>query len=348
MIKRFTRAKKGNLLKKVTITEVAEHAGVSVTTVSMVLGNKGRISPDTIEKVNNAVAALGYVKNRSAANLRSNSSEIIGLILKDISDPYYAQVAAGLCEETEKQGYMVFLAQSGESDEKFEQCMLTMARQGVGGIAFCPNNENQHVNADTLKAHKLPMVCISRASLNQQIDYVGPDNASAAKMATEHLINQGHRRIAYVGGKSSSLCRAERVGGYCSTLMQFGLPLKPEWVIECDAGQAPAADAVQALLATHPQITAVLCHYSSTAVGAVQGIARVGRSVGEDIFIGKQLSIVGFDAVQDAELTEPPITFVNSDAKEIGRQAAKRLIEQFEESDTIPRKVIVAPTLTNA
>ncbi|MEZ8141053.1 MULTISPECIES: Mal regulon transcriptional regulator MalI [Enterovibrio] len=334
-------------MKKVTITDVAEHAGVSVTTVSMVLGNKGRISADTIEKVNNAVAAIGYVRNRAAANLRSNSSEIIGLILKDISDPYYAQVAAGLCEETEKQGYMVFLTQSSD-EAKFEQCVLTMARQGVGGIAFCPANENQHVDVDALKAHNLPLVCISRASVNQQIDYVGPDNASAAKMATEHLINQGHRRIAYVGGKISSLCRAERVGGYCSTLMQFGLPFKPEWVVECDAGQAPAANAVEQLLINHPQVSAVLCHYSSTAVGAVQGIHRLGRSVGTDNLFNKQISIVGFDAVQEAELSEPPITFVNSDAKEIGRQAAKRLIEQFETSDTVARKVIVAPTLVNA
>ena len=105
--------------KKVTITEVAKHAGVSVTTVSMVLGNKGRISPDTIEKVNAAVEELGYIRNRAAANLRSNSSEIIGLILKDISDPYYAEVAAGLSEEIEQQGYMLFLAQSGDSQEKF-------------------------------------------------------------------------------------------------------------------------------------------------------------------------------------------------------------------------------------
>nr|WP_028021868.1 Mal regulon transcriptional regulator MalI [Enterovibrio calviensis] len=334
-------------LKKVTITDVAQHAGVSVTTVSMVLGNKGRISPDTIEKVNHAVTALGYIRNRAAANLRSNSSEIIGLILKDISDPYYAQVAAGLCEETEKQGYMVFLTQSSD-ESQFEQCVLTMARQGVGGIAFCPANENQQVNVEALHAHNLPVVCISRASVNQHIDYVGPDNASAAKMATEHLINQGHRRIGYVGGKSSSLCRAERVGGYCSTLMQFGLPFKPEWVVECDAGQAPAASAVETLLANHPQVTAILCHYSSTAVGAVQGVHRLGRTVGSDNIFNKQIAIVGFDAVQDAELTEPPITFVNSDAREIGRQAARRLIEQFETSDPIARKVIVAPTMINA
>ena len=171
--------------KKVTITEVAKHAGVSVTTVSMVLGNKGRISPDTIEKVNAAVEELGYIRNRAAANLRSNSSEIIGLILKDISDPYYAEVAAGLSEEIEQQGYMLFLAQSGDSQEKFEKCVLTMARHGVGGIAFCPIGESQQFNVENLKQHNLPMVCISRASVDKQIDYVGPDNMYAAKLATE-------------------------------------------------------------------------------------------------------------------------------------------------------------------
>ncbi|MGR5122437.1 Mal regulon transcriptional regulator MalI [Vibrio harveyi] len=331
--------------KKVTITEVAKHAGVSVTTVSMVLGNKGRISPDTIEKVNAAVEELGYIRNRAAANLRSNSSEIIGLILKDISDPYYAEVAAGLSEEIEQQGYMLFLAQSGDSQEKFEKCVLTMARQGVGGIAFCPIGESQQFNVENLKQHNLPMVCISRASVDKQIDYVGPDNMYAAKLATEHLVKQGHRRIAYVGGASSSLCRAERIGGYCSTLMQFGLPFKPEWVVECEKSQASAAQTVQQLLLEHPQITAVLCHHSSTALGAVYGIHRAGRSIGKDQFIGEQVSVIGFDDVEEAELIEPPLTFVNSNAREMGRQAAKRLINQLKQEDSEPYSLIQPPKL---
>jgi len=331
--------------KKVTITEVAKHAGVSVTTVSMVLSNKGRISVDTAEKVNQAVEALGYIRNRAAANLRSNSSEIIGLILKDISDPYYAEVAAGLSEEIEKQGYMLFLAQSGGSQDRFDQCLLTMARQGVGGIAFCPIGENQQFDIESIKSHALPMVCIARASVDKQIDYVGPDNTYSAKLATEHLIKQGHRRIAYIGGKSSSLCRAERIGGYCSTLMQFGLPFKPEWVVECDKSQAAAAQTVQQLLSEHPQVTALLCHHSSTALGAVYGVNRAGRRVGKDQFIGEQVSIIGFDDVEEASLTEPPLTFIHSDAREMGRQAAKRLIDQLHTPSDQAYSLILPPQL---
>ncbi|MGD8173782.1 Mal regulon transcriptional regulator MalI [Vibrio sp. TRT 21S02] len=331
--------------KKVTITEVAKHAGVSVTTVSMVLSNKGRISPDTAKKVNQAVEALGYIRNRAAANLRSNTSEIIGLILRDISDPYYAEVAAGLSEEAEKQGYMLFLAQCGESQEKFDHCLKTLAHQGVGGVAFCPVGENQQFDIDQLNTFKLPLVCISRASVDKQVDYVGPDNSYAAKLATEHLIKQGHRCIAYVGGQSNSLSRAERIGGYCSTLVQFGLPFKTEWVVECQKTQASAAQTVQQLLSEHPQVTAVLCHHSATALGAVYGINRAGRQVGKDQFVGEQVSVIGFDDVEAAELIEPPLTFVNSNAREMGKQAARRLIENMNSEQHQPHSLILPPSL---
>jgi transcriptional regulator, LacI family len=311
----------------------------------MVLGNKGRISPSMRERVTVAAKELGYIRNRAAANLRSHSSEIIGLILKDISDPYDAEIAAGLSEVLEQQGYMLFLTQSGDSQDALEKCVLTMARQSVGGIAFCPGDASQHFDIETFKQHNLPMVCISRASLERQIDHVGPDNTYAAKIATEHLIKQGHRRIAYVGGASTSLCRAERIGGYCSTLMQFGLPFKSEWVLECAKSQSAAADTVQQLLITQPQITALLCHHSSTALGAVYGIHRTGRSIGKDKFIGEQVSVIGFDDVEEAALTLPPLTFINSNAREMGRQAAKRLISQMRQETREPCNLVLPPKL---
>lgn len=129
---------------------------------------------------------------------------------------------------------MLFLAQSGTSQEKFDQCLATMIAQDIGGIIFCPIRDSELPNLDKVKNVGLPIVCVARAKINQPIDFVGPDNMQAAKIATEYLIKQGHRQIAYVGGQSDSLSRAERLGGYCSTLMQFGLPFKSEWVVECD------------------------------------------------------------------------------------------------------------------
>ncbi|CAK2427961.1 DNA-binding transcriptional repressor MalI [Vibrio crassostreae] len=331
--------------KKANIKDVAERAGVSVTTVSMVLSAKGRISTDTIDKVNQAVHDLGYIKNRSASNLRSQKSALIGLILRDISDPYYAEVTAGLSEVLEDKGYMLFLAQSGTNQDKFDQCIATMVAQGVGGIVFCPIRDIGVPNIDKVKELNVPIVCVARAKVGQQIDFVGPDNMQAAKIATEYLIKQGHRQIAYVGGQSDSLSRAERLGGYCSTLMQFGLPFKPEWVIECDKSQTASAEAVNQLINKNPKITALLCHYSSTAFGAVYGVNRSNRSVGKDNYIGQQVAIIGFDDVPEAELIQPSLTFVSTPVRDIGREAGHRLISQLENKDSIPQSVILTPEL---
>ncbi|WP_372384675.1 Mal regulon transcriptional regulator MalI [Vibrio sp. BS-M-Sm-2] len=331
--------------KKANIKDVAEQAGVSVTTVSMVLSEKGRISSETIDKVNQAVQELGYIKNRSASNLRSQKSALIGLILRDISDPYYAEVTAGLSEVLEDKGYMLFLAQSGTNQDKFDQCIATMVAQGVGGIVFCPIRDIGVPNIDKVKELNVPIVCVARAKVGQQIDFVGPDNMQAAKIATEYLIKQGHRQIAYVGGQSDSLSRAERLGGYCSTLMQFGLPFKPEWVIECDKSQTASAEAVNQLINKNPKITALLCHYSSTAFGAVYGVNRSNRSVGKDNYIGQQVAIIGFDDVPEAELIQPSLTFVSTPVRDIGREAGHRLISQLESKDSVPQSVILSPEL---
>lgn len=331
--------------KKANIKDVAERAGVSVTTVSMVLSDKGRISSETIEKVNRAVQDLGYIKNRNASNLRSQKSTLIGLILRDISDPYYAEVTAGLSEVLEEKGYMLFLLQSGTCQSKFDQCIATMAAQGVGGIVFCPIRDIGIPDIDKVKSLNLPVVCVARAKVGQQIDFVGPDNMQAAKIATEYLIKQGHRQIAYVGGKSDSLSRAERLGGYCCTLMQFGLPFKPEWVIECGKSQTASAEAVNQLINKNPKITAILCHYSSTAFGAVYGVNRSNRSVGKDNYIGQQIAIIGFDDVPEAELIQPSLTFVSSPIREIGRQAGYRLINQIDNENSVPQSIILSPEL---
>lgn len=331
--------------KKVKIKDVAEKAGVSVTTVSMVLSDKGRISPETIAKVNKAVDELGYIKNRAASNLRSQRSELIGLIVRDISDPYYSEVAAGLSDVLEEQGYMLFLAQSGSSQERFDQCISTMLAQGVGGIVFCPIRDTGLPSEHSLQELDIPLVCVARAKVSQDIDFVGPDNVQAAKMATEHLIQQGHRQIAYVGGQSDSLSRAERLGGYCSTLMQFGLPFKPDWVVECEKDMAASSNAVRKLISEHPTITAILCHYSVTALGALYGVNRTNRSVGKDNHIGQQIALIGFDDVPEATLTQPSLTFISTPIREIGRKAGLRIIRQMVSKDQVRQSLILTPEM---
>ncbi|QKJ87091.1 Transcriptional regulator [Paramixta manurensis] len=334
--------------KKITINDVAEEASVSVTTVSLVLSGKGRISAATAERVNQAIETLGYVRNRSAMMLRGGDSGVVGLIVRDICNPFYAEMTAGLSEMLEKQGKVLFLTQSGQHGQNLDRCFDSLVAQGVEGIILGGGAENASELPEKARESSIPLICASRASSLDEVDSIRPDNMHAAKMATEYLIKRGHHCIAWLGGSGSSLTRAERIGGYCSTLLQYGLPFRNEWIIECGSHQRDAAALTEQLIHHHPTITAILCHNASVALGCYFGLQRIGRTIGKgavDSYYDQQVALVGFGDVPEAELTDPPLTFVTSSAREIGRSAATRLLQRMAQPDENIQNVIMPSTL---
>ncbi|CCI77060.1 unnamed protein product [Klebsiella pneumoniae subsp. rhinoscleromatis SB3432] len=284
------------IAKKITINDVALAAGVSVSTVSLVLSGKGRISSATGERVNQAIEQLGFVRNRQAASLRGGQSGVIGLIVSDLSKPFYAELTAGLTDALERQGKMVFLTQGGRSGEKMAQ------------------------RFDTL----------------------------AAQLVTEHLIRRGHQRIAWLGGQSASLTRAERVGGYCATLLKYGLPFHSEWVLECESSQKQAAEAMTGLLRQNPTITAVLCYNNVVATGAWFGLLRAGRQSGEDgveSYFEQRVALAAFADVPEAALDDLPLTWVTTPAREMGKSLADSMLRRLEEGTGETRNQIMPPRL---
>ncbi|MFZ1871306.1 MAG: Mal regulon transcriptional regulator MalI [Chania sp.] len=335
-------------IKKITITDVAQLAGVSVTTVSLVLSGKGRISSATMIRVNQAIEQLGYVRNRQAATLRGGESGVIGLILRDICEPFYAEMTAGLSEVLEANGKVLFLTQSGREGKGLMRCFDTLLAQGVDGMVLAGGVRSAIGLKEKAEEQGVPLVCAARSNGLEGVDVVRPDNMQAAKMATEFLIKRGHSQIAYLGGQSDSLTRAERLGGFCATLVQYGLPFRSEWIVECDCHQRSAAEAAENLLRQYPNISALVCHKASVALGAYFGIVRSGRSIGSegmDSFYGQQVALIGFGDVPEAELTEPPLTFISSSAREVGRSAAARLLQRIGDDGLPPQSVILQPTL---
>jgi len=332
--------------KKITINDVALHAGVSVSTVSLVLSGKGRISPSTGQKVNAAVEQLGFVRNRQAALLRGGKTGVVGLIVSHFSDPFYAQLTAGLTGVLEAQGKMVFLTQGGRQGEHLLSRIDTLMAQGVDGIVIAGGVSNTaEINA---RVNGLPVVFASRASYLDDADIIRPDNMQAAQMLTEHLIRGGHQRIAWLGGKSSSLTRAERVGGYCATLLKYGLPFHNEWVVECEPSQKAAAEAIGALLRHNPTISAVMCYNSTIAMGAWFGLMRAGRQSGFESVgnvFDQQIALAAFADVPERQLDDVPIAWSLTPAQEIGCALAERIMQRIDKQDAATQEQIMPSRL---
>lgn len=334
--------------RKVTINDVAEAAGVSVSTVSFVVSGKGRISSATVDRVNKTIEQLGYVPNRSASTLRGGSSGVIGLIVRDLSDPFYAEMTAGLSDALEQQGKVLFLTQSGEQGQHLQRAFESLVTRGVDGVILGGGAAQANDFAARASALSVPLICASRAATLDGVDSIRPDNALAARMATEYLIRQGHQRIAWLGGSGTSLTRAERIGGYCATLLQYGRPFRSEWIIECQHNQKAAAEATAQLVQQHPGITAIIAYNGSTALGCYFALLRSGRSVGTgalDSYYDQQMALIGFGDDPQAELTDPPLTMVASPAREIGRAAAARMLARLISPGAGPQHLIMPSQL---
>jgi len=335
-------------MQKITINDVAEAAGVSVTTVSLVLSGKGRISPATAARVNEAIEQSGYVRNRAAAALRGGASGVVGLIVRDLSQRFYAEMTAGLSEALEAQGKMLVLTQSGAQGQHQARCFESLVAQGVDGIVLGGDAGNGAPLAMRAAELELPLICASRASYLEGTDSLRPDNALGARMATEYLIRQGHQHIAWLGGSGASLTRAERIGGYCATLLQYGLPFKPEWIVECEKNQKAAAEATTQLLQRHPQLTAIIAANAATTLGSYFALLRSGRTLGQsavDSDDAQQMALVGFSDEPQAYPGDLPLTFICSPAREMGRAAAARVLLRLSAPEIASQHMILTPSL---
>lgn len=332
-------------MKKVSIIDVAKLAGVSVSTVSLVLRQKGKISEATIEKVHAAITTLGYVHNVAAANLRANTSNLIGLILRDFSDSFSIKVMASIVQELEKQGFMVFLGQPLNDHEHLERCLLSFKQQGVAGVIYLSSETRTPTMPKQIRECLLPLVVVSQSLVNEPCNLVMRDNRQAANLATRYLIERGHRNIAYIGGREGCLIREQRLLGFRSAMTQYGLVNREESAPVCSDDTQAAGFITRQLLDKNNTITALLCHSPDAMIGSISGIHQVGRTVGKDVFLTQQVALVGFEDMLHVNLTSPSFTYVSSASEETGRQAAGLMIRKLKEPELQTQRITLSGQL---
>lgn len=322
-----------------TLAQVAQRAGVSTATVSMVLRNKGRISQATRERVLKALDESGYVYNQTAANLRNRSSNQVGLLLPDITNPFYSEMTAGLSHEMERHELLLFLANSEESGDRQQKFVDSLMRNSACGMVLCAARDTPQSFFDGLKRRNIPAIMVVRPQDDPDFDFVGTDNFLGTQMATTHLLKLGHRNIAFIGGSLNSGARAQRLGGFTSKLLESGIAVNPQWIVTSQASQSDGARVAEALLTRYPEITAAICYQDIVALGVMQALRKVGREM------GRNFALIGFDDISEAVLVQPALTTVSVTAKEIGRKAGELLYSRINGNDEPPKRIILPPAL---
>jgi DNA-binding LacI/PurR family transcriptional regulator len=305
---------------RVTLMDVARLCGVSRATVSLVLNDSPLVAAKTRDRVRQAMVELGYVYNRAAASLRTQHSDAIGVVLTNITNPYFAEFAAGLQDALTSSGAVPLLAVSGEDRALQHRLVKSLVERSVDGIVLVPAHGTEAGDLPDLV--DTPLVLLARRLNGMDVDYVGAQNRDGGYAAAEHLYSHGCRRIAFVGGFTDSSAREERAGGVAEFLNDHGLTLNADHSVVCDPVRPQARQAAMQLLTEDPDVDGVVCFSDVVAFGVLDAIADLGRTVGSDV------RVIGFDDVHDAGLNRPSLSSVAVPARETGRRAGQLVLER--------------------
>jgi len=322
---------------RITLNEVANHAGVSRSTVSLVLRGSPLVAQETRDRVQAAIEELGYIYNRGAATLRAARTDTVGLLICEINNPFFAELTAGVDDVLDQQGVVAFLANTAESPDRQERFLQRMREHNVDGVILCPAAGTGPELLDRLHRWGLPCVQALRFISARQGDYAGVDYEFGMEMVTEHLIRLGHTRIAFIGGNLTHSATLARRSGFAAAMRRHGLPA--DLVVRCPLNRRAGAEAIGALLDRPDPPTAALCFNDVVAFGVMLGLEMRGLKAGRD------LAVTGFDDVPEAALSRPALTTVATSPRQIGQEAARLLLRRIADPQGAQERIILPTRL---
>jgi LacI family transcriptional regulator len=326
----------------VSIRDVAANAGVSVATVSNVLNRPDIVAPATRDRVQASIKTLGFVRNEPARQLRAGRSRTLGLVVLDVANPFFTDVARGVEDEANKSGLSVILCNSDDQPDKQARYLDLLEEHRVQGVLITPVGTAGESLAQ-LQRRGTPVVLVdSRAAAGGQCS-VSVDDVLGGDLAVTHLLAGGHTKLAYACGPRDLRQVADRYEGALRALRRAGRPARGLEVIEEDGLNFAAGHRVGAAIADRPRRsrpTAVFCANDLIAVGLLQVLTRAG------INVPGELAIVGYDDIDFAAVTTVPLTSIRQPRQQLGRTAAQLLIEETRDGPAHQhRQVIFEPEL---
>lgn len=310
---------------------------MSRATVSLVLRNNPSIPKRTRDSVLEAARELGYVYNRGAASMRAGQSRIIGVVINDLTNPYFAEIVAAIQDAMTEHERVVVLSNSAESPARQATFTTTMREYNVDAIVMCPAAGTDAAFIQRVSSWGMPCILFSRNVPDAGVDYVGPDHSGGMQEAVRHLIGLGHQRIALVGLNNRISTGRERCEGYVAALQEAGITPEPDLMIACPATRADGMAAIQQLLDRDTPPTAAACFNDVLAFGVMLGLMARQLKPGGDF------SVVGFDDIAEASLWRPTLTTVAVSRPAIGEAIVSLLNRRLADRDA-PARSILIPT----
>ena len=312
-------------MPRVTIDDVAREAEVSTMTVSRVVNNKGEISKETREKVEKAIARLGYRPNRLARALTLQETQTIGIVVPDISNPFFADIIQGAEDEAWRYGYSLLMSTTVENLDRETRTLQLLEERNVDGVIVCSARLPEEKLFELIKRQRAALL-INRTAPDSIAGTLQIDDTHGAMRAVHHLLSRGREKIAMLAGPESSYSRRRRIAGYTTALETTGREVNEAYIVTCQPDETGGYQAAKELLAKHPELEGVFCHNDLIAIGLLQACRELGIRVPDD------LAVVGCDNIRMASLVTPSLTTLGVDKQALGRRAVNLLLERMNQT----------------
>ena len=317
------------MTRRPTILDVAAKAGVSKSTVSLVLQNSPSVKHETREAVRKAMADIGYVYNRAAAQMRSGSVGLVGLVINDLRNPFFTEFATVLQMTLAAKGYATVIANSDENTDLQAKLIGSMIEHGVSALVISPAYGEGCGGFDQVERAGIPALQVLRKTDPRTglFPFASFDYATGSAQATRHLLTQGAQRVAFVGGMAGRAITEERKSGYLAEMKRAGME---PYTLHGRSSRAFGVGAVETLLTNAPDVDSAICFNDLVALGMLSGFARAG------VQVGQEFRLVGFDDIEECAQAWPQLSSVACDISGFARAMADGLMAWMQDGVTPP------------
>ncbi len=316
----------------VTIKDLARAAGVSHTTVSRALHDHPAISTQTINRIKDLAASMGYVPSATARGLKTHRTRALGVVVSNIDDPFWSEVMHGVDDVLHPNGYSFMVAATHRNKQREKEVVLMMVQRGVDGvILLAPQFSSDQ--AYMLHSYGLPIAIVNNEGAGEYQYLIYNDNHYGINLITRHLLDLGHQEIAYLGNMLGGLTNTEREHGFLDTIQKSGLKVNEDFIHLTKGGTPEGGFAGAQYLLSLPRVpTAIMCYNDYMAVGVYRALSQAGYQIPRD------MSVVGFDDITISAYLQPPLTTLHQFKYDLGAGAARMLLEILDQNPARPKE----------